>query len=118
MTSKPQAPTVSGADRAPASWPGGGDRHHDAATGASKGPRGRRVSSSATKGEGRQNMLCAYLSVALLLGLGANALFGLWWADPVSALVIAGVAIKEGRESWRGESCCTAPIGVPGEAHE
>src|ERR671938_1518045 len=80
---------------------------------------GDALSSSATKGEGRQNMLCAYLSVALLLGLGANALFGLWWADPVTALVIAGVAVKEGRESWRGDSCCTAPIVVAhGEAHE
>ena len=51
-------------------------------------------------------MLCAYLSAALLVGLGANALFGLWWADPVTALLIAGVAVKEGRESWRGENCC------------
>src|SRR2546423_4546851 len=72
---------------------------------------GDALSSSATKGEGRQNMLCAYLSVALLLGLGTNALFGLW-ADPVTALVIAGVAIKEGRESWRGESCCAADAGL------
>jgi divalent metal cation (Fe/Co/Zn/Cd) transporter len=71
---------------------------------------GEQLGSSATKSEGRQNMLCAYLSAALLVGLGANAFFGLWWADPVTALVIAGVAVKEGRESWRGESCCTAPI--------
>jgi divalent metal cation (Fe/Co/Zn/Cd) transporter len=74
---------------------------------------GEKLGSSATKSEGRQNMLCAYLSAALLVGLGANALFGLWWADPVTALLIAGVAVKEGRESWRGESCCTAPV-VPG----
>ena len=73
---------------------------------------GDALSSSATKGEGRQNMLCAYLSVALLLGLGANALFGLWWADPVTALVIAGVAVKEGRESWRGEACCATDAGL------
>jgi divalent metal cation (Fe/Co/Zn/Cd) transporter len=71
---------------------------------------GEKLGSSATKSEGQQNMLCAYLSAALLVGLGANALFGLWWADPVTALLIAGVAVKEGRESWRGESCCTAPI--------
>lgn len=76
---------------------------------------GEKLGSSATKSEGRQNMLCAYLSAALLAGLGANALFGLWWADPVTALLIAGVAVKEGRESWRGESCCTAPV-VPGES--
>src|SRR5215216_6905497 len=71
---------------------------------------GEKLGSSATKSEGQQNMLCAYLSGALLVGLGANALFGLWWADPVTALLIAGVAVKEGREAWRGESCCTAPI--------
>ena len=75
-----------------------------------KGRVGEKLGSSATKSEGQQNMLCAYLSAALLVGLGANALFGLWWADPVTALVIAGVAVKEGRESWRGDSCCTAPI--------
>jgi divalent metal cation (Fe/Co/Zn/Cd) transporter len=73
---------------------------------------GERLGSSATRSEGRQNMLCAYLSAALLAGLGANALLGLWWADPITALVIAGVAIREGRESWRGESCCTAPIAT------
>jgi divalent metal cation (Fe/Co/Zn/Cd) transporter len=50
-------------------------------------------------------MLCAYLSGALLLGLGANAALGLWWADPVAALVIAGVALREGRRGWAGESC-------------
>ncbi len=75
-----------------------------------KGRIGEKLGSSATKSEGQQNMLCAYLSAALLVGLGANALFGLWWADPVTALIIAGVAVREGRESWRGESCCTAPV--------
>ncbi len=73
---------------------------------------GEKLGSSATKSEGQQNMLCAYLSVALLVGLGTNALFGLWWADPVTALLIAVVAVKEGRESWRGESCCTAPVAA------
>jgi divalent metal cation (Fe/Co/Zn/Cd) transporter len=82
-----------------------------------KGRIGEKLGSSATKSEGQQNMLCAYLSAALLVGLGANALFGLWWADPLTALVIAGVAVKEGRESWRGESCCTAPIVAGAEAH-
>jgi divalent metal cation (Fe/Co/Zn/Cd) transporter len=83
-----------------------------------KGRIGEKLGSSATKSEGQQNMLCAYLSAALLLGLGANALLGLWWADPATALVIAGVALKEGRESWRGESCCTSPIAAEGgEGH-
>ena len=76
---------------------------------------GDELGSSATKSEGRQNMLCAYLSVALLVGLGANALFGLWWADPVTALLISGVAVNEGRESWRGESCC-ATSAIPADS--
>jgi divalent metal cation (Fe/Co/Zn/Cd) transporter len=73
---------------------------------------GEALGSAATKAEGRQNMLCAYLSGALLVGLSANAIGGWWWADPAAALVIAGVAIREGRVAWRGESCCTAPVGV------
>lgn len=77
-----------------------------------KGRVGEQLGSSATKSEGRQNMLCAYLSAALLVGLGANALFGWWWADPTTALVIAAVAVREGREAWRGESCCVAPVGL------
>src|SRR5436305_9210707 len=73
-----------------------------------KGRIGDELGSSATKSEGRQNMLCAYLSAALLVGLSANALFGAWWADPLAALLIAGVALNEGREAWRGDSCCVA----------
>jgi divalent metal cation (Fe/Co/Zn/Cd) transporter len=63
------------------------------------------IDSSATISEGRQNLLCAYLSAGLLVGLGANALLGWWWADPLTALAIAAVAIREGREAWRGEGC-------------
>jgi hypothetical protein len=55
------------------------------------------------RAKGGQNMICAYLSVALLVGLGANALLGWWWADPAAAAVIALVAVREGIESWRGE---------------
>jgi divalent metal cation (Fe/Co/Zn/Cd) transporter len=66
---------------------------------------GRTLSSSATVSEAGQNMICAYLSVALLVGLLANALAGWWWADPAAALVIAAVAGKEGWESWKGEAC-------------
>jgi divalent metal cation (Fe/Co/Zn/Cd) transporter len=75
---------------------------------AAKARVGERLGSSATKSEGRQNMLCAYLSAALLAGLGANALAGAWWADPIAALAIAAVALREGREAWRGEACCDA----------
>jgi divalent metal cation (Fe/Co/Zn/Cd) transporter len=64
------------------------------------------IGSVATRGEGRQNMLCAYLAGALLVGLLGNALMGAWWLDPVVGLLIAGVAIREGIDSWRGEGCC------------
>jgi divalent metal cation (Fe/Co/Zn/Cd) transporter len=69
---------------------------------------GDQLRSSATVKEGAQNMLCAYLSIALLVGLLGNAVAGWWWADPAAALVIAFVALREGRESWRGEGCCEA----------
>ena len=69
---------------------------------------GTQLHSSAAVKESAQTQLCAYLSIALLVGLGANALFGWWWADPLTALVIAGVAAYEGRASWRGEGCCDA----------
>ena len=73
-----------------------------------------RLGSAATKGEGRQNMLCAYLAGALLVGLLANALFGAWWLDPVIGLLIAGVAVKEGREAWSGEGCACAADPLAG----
>jgi divalent metal cation (Fe/Co/Zn/Cd) transporter len=50
-------------------------------------------------------MLCAYLSAALFVGLGANTLFGPWWTDLVTTLLIAGVALNEGGELWREETC-------------
>ena len=67
---------------------------------------GRQLGSSATVNEAAQNLLCAYLSVALLAGLLANALFGWWWADPTAALVIAGLAAHEGVEGLRAEEGC------------
>ena len=67
---------------------------------------GHRLGSAATVQEASQTQLCAYLSVALLVGLVLNAAAGLWWADPAAALIIAAVALREGRESWRGEGCC------------
>jgi divalent metal cation (Fe/Co/Zn/Cd) transporter len=66
---------------------------------------GRELNSSATVSEAGQNQICAYLSLALLAGLLLNALAGWWWADPASALVIAAVALHEGRQSWRGDAC-------------
>jgi divalent metal cation (Fe/Co/Zn/Cd) transporter len=66
-----------------------------------------RLDSAATRGEGRQNMLCGYLAAALLIGLLGNALFGAWWLDPAVGLAIAGVAVAEGRSAWRGRACCS-----------
>jgi len=66
---------------------------------------GRQLNSSAAVSESNQNMLCAYLSIALLAGLLLNALAGSWWADPAAALLIGAIAAREGVESWRGESC-------------
>jgi divalent metal cation (Fe/Co/Zn/Cd) transporter len=74
------------------------------------------LGSSATHGEGAQNLLCAYLAGAVFLGLAGNALFGWWWLDPIAALVIAVVAVREGLETWRGEGCCAAPVLDPAAA--
>ena len=68
------------------------------------------IGSAATKGEGRQNVLCAYLAGALLIGLAGNALLGAWWLDPVVGLLIAAVALREGVDAWRGDGCC---VGSP-----
>lgn len=70
------------------------------------------LASAATAGEGRQNMLCAYLAGALLLGLLGNALLGAWWLDPAVGLLIAGVAVVEGVRTWRGEGCCAGGCGA------
>ena len=66
---------------------------------------GRRLRSPATTGEGEQNILCAYLSLAILVGLLSNAVLGLWWADPLVALVVAVVALQTGLRTWRGQTC-------------
>jgi divalent metal cation (Fe/Co/Zn/Cd) transporter len=96
-------------DHAATSWVGIGLAAVTLATmpplAAAKARVGRAIGSAATRSEGRQNLLCAYLSAALLVGLLGNALLGAWWLDPVTGLVIAGVAAREGREAWRGEGC-------------
>jgi divalent metal cation (Fe/Co/Zn/Cd) transporter len=77
------------------------------------------LGSAATAGEGRQNMLCAYLAAALLTGLLGNALVGAWWLDPAVGLLIAAVAVKEGIDAWQGEGCCVAsPLDGAGFATE
>jgi divalent metal cation (Fe/Co/Zn/Cd) transporter len=68
---------------------------------------GRELGSASAVADSKQTLLCTYLSGVLLVGLALNSLFGWSWADPIAALVIAGVALKEGREAWRGDSCCS-----------
>ena len=67
---------------------------------------GRELGSASAVADSQQTLLCSYLSGALLVGLLLNSLFGWSWADPVVALIIGAVAVKEGREAWRGEHCC------------
>ena len=70
---------------------------------------GRRLASRAVVADGTQTLLCTYLSAVLLVGLVLNATLGWGWADPVAGLVIAAVAVREGRAAWRGEGCGCGP---------
>ncbi|HWI32488.1 MAG TPA: cation transporter [Microbacterium sp.] len=76
---------------------------------------GREVGSATAVADSRQTLICAYLSAAVLAGLALNSLLGWWWADAVAALVIAGFAVREGLEAWKGDSCATS-IGMILEA--
>ncbi len=67
---------------------------------------GSELGSGAVVADGTQTLLCTYLSAVLLVGLLANALLGWWWFDALAALVIAAVALREGRSNWRGDACC------------
>jgi divalent metal cation (Fe/Co/Zn/Cd) transporter len=71
---------------------------------------GKALGSNAVVADSTQTLLCTYLSAVLLVGLVLNATLGWSWADPLAGLVIAAVAVKEGREAWRGEGCC-GPVG-------
>src|ERR671933_979400 len=73
--------------------------------GRAKHRMAERLGSGATAGEGTQNVLCGAQATAVLVGLAANAAFGAWWLDPLIGVLIALVAIREGREAWRGEGC-------------
>lgn len=66
----------------------------------------RRLDSRSLQADSRQTVLCTYMAFLLLAGLAANSLFGLWWADPVAALGIAVMAVREGRILWTTEDLC------------
>lgn len=80
---------------------------------------GRELGSASAVADSKQTLLCTYLSAVLLIGLLLNSLFGWSWADPIAALVIAAIAVKEGRNAWKGDACCavpTAALGASGPA--
>jgi divalent metal cation (Fe/Co/Zn/Cd) transporter len=66
----------------------------------------RGISSAALMADSKQTELCTYLSAILLAGLLLNALVGWWWADPVAALIMVPIIVKEGIEGLRGDTCC------------
>lgn len=72
---------------------------------------GRELGSASAVADSKQTLLCTYLSAVLLAGLVLNSTLGWTWADPLAALVIAAVAVREGLEAWRGDACCT-PVAV------
>jgi divalent metal cation (Fe/Co/Zn/Cd) transporter len=69
---------------------------------------GRELGSATAVADSKQTLICTYLSAAVLVGLVLNSLFGWWWADPIAGLVIAGFALREGLEAWRGDACATS----------
>jgi divalent metal cation (Fe/Co/Zn/Cd) transporter len=76
---------------------------------------GREIGSLSAVADSKQTLLCTYLSAVLLVGLLLNALLGWSWADPIAAMVIAVIAVREGINAWRGDTCCATPLreGVP-----
>lgn len=70
---------------------------------------GRQLGSATVVADSKQTLLCTYLSAVLLVGLLLNATLGWWWADPIVGLVIAALALREGREAWRGQACTCLP---------
>ena len=76
---------------------------------------GRELGSASAVADSKQTLICAYLSAALLVGLLLNSLFGWAWADSLAALFIAGFAVKEGREAWRGDACTVPLAALTGE---
>lgn len=69
---------------------------------------GRELGSATAVADSKQTLICTYLSAAVLIGLVLNSLFGWWWADALAGLVIAGFAVREGLEAWRGDACATS----------
>ncbi|MFG2974461.1 cation transporter [Streptomyces sp. NPDC048331] len=78
---------------------------------------GRELGSASAVADSKQTLLCTYLSAVLLVGLLLNTAFGYTWADPIAALIIAAIALREGTEAWQGKGCC-APTTTHAHTHE
>ncbi|MEU4598794.1 cation transporter [Nocardia sp. NPDC023988] len=79
---------------------------------------GRELGSASAVADSKQTLLCTYLSAVLLVGLLLNSLFGWSWADPIAGLIIAAIAVKEGFDAWRGDTCCPAPVAMSTNDHD
>jgi divalent metal cation (Fe/Co/Zn/Cd) transporter len=77
---------------------------------------GHELGSFSAVADSKQTLLCTYLSAVLLVGLLLNSLFGWSWADPIAAMVIAAIAVKEGINTWKGDTCCPAPVNAKSAA--
>ena len=79
---------------------------------------GRELGSATAVADSKQTLICTYLSAAVLIGLVLNTLFGWWWADAIAGLIIAGFALREGLEAWRGDACATSVGMLLEEEHD
>lgn len=76
---------------------------------------GRELGSLSAVADSKQTLLCTYLSAVLLVGLVLNSLFEWTWADPIAGVVIAAIAVREGVNAWKGDTCCPSPVVSTGE---
>jgi divalent metal cation (Fe/Co/Zn/Cd) transporter len=109
--------TLAAGTRPDATWPGvavtGGAIVFMPLLARGKGQVASQLGSAATAGDAAQSWLCAISAAVVLVSILANALWGWWWLDPIAALGIAGLAVREGRAAWGGEVCSDcAPIGI------
>jgi divalent metal cation (Fe/Co/Zn/Cd) transporter len=71
---------------------------------------GRELGSLTAVADSKQTLLCTYLSAIVLLGLVLNSTVGWSWADPIAALLVAVIAVREGVNAWKGDTCCPSPV--------
>ena len=67
---------------------------------------GEELHSHAIEADSTQTLACWWMSLSLLIGLGLNAVFGWWWADPLAGIAISGLMLREAKQAWSGKDCC------------